>query len=202
MAAFDSVRFNSGRPLLNEITADKLNAILREIRKNRPRGERGITVRESGDATYIGLATTLNSSTSIIEPKPWDIVVDSIQNNTYTVKIHPGTISNILASNWDDEFTVIKDQLAYGVATISTDGKTINAISIGISNEPPQQQEPQKFAVQESVEYLFGLFVNGATYNVLGGSIYLYPQLRLVTSADPAAQPGESPFDLWYELAP
>jgi hypothetical protein len=204
VAQFDSIRFQPSRPLLKEVSADRLNAILSEIKKNRPRGERGITVRQAGDATYIGLAANFKGGGTSAASKPWDIYVDDAQGEegsiSYTLKVTPGTISNILADNWDDEWTVGEDELAYGVATISTDGKNITGISIAITSEAPSQQTPQKFAVDGSVEYLFGLFYNGATYNLLGESIYLYPRLRLVTSAEPAAQPGQSPFDLWYEL--
>lgn len=204
MAQFDSIRFQPSRPLLKEVSADRLNAILSEIKKNRPRGERGITVRQAGDATYIGLAASLKGGTTPISSKPWDIYVDDAQGEegsiSYTLKVTPGTISNVLADNWDDEWTVSENQLVYGVATISTDSRNITGISIAISSTSPSQQTPQKFAVDGSVEYLFGLFYNGAAYNLLAQSIYLYPRLRLVTSAEPAAAPGQSPFDLWYEL--
>jgi hypothetical protein len=207
MGQFESIKFQPKRPLLRELSADRLNAILQEIRRNKPKGERGITVRQSGDSTYIGLAAAIPVGGGAAAPrKPWDIYVEDVEGEegsiTYTLKVQPGTITNILADNWDDEWTVGEDEFAYGVATISTDGKNITGISIAITSEAPSQQTPQKFAVQESVGYLFGLFYNGATYNLLGESIFLYPRLSLVTSADPAAQPGESPFDLWYELGP
>jgi hypothetical protein len=200
MAAFDSVRFNSGRPLLSEVTADRLNAILREIRKNRPRGERGITVRESGDATYIGLATAIKQGGAIAQRNPWDIYVESSEEDTYTLKVQPATITGILPDNWDDEFEANKNDLHYGIATITTDGRAITGVTISIGTTAPAQQSPEKFAVEQSVELLFGLFFEGQSYNILKESVFLSPRLRLVTSAE-AASPGQSPFDLWYELA-
>jgi hypothetical protein len=116
--------------------------------------------------------------------------------------VQPGTISNILPSNWDEEFTANSNTLYYAIAIITTDGRDITGVSMDITTSAPTQQAPQKFGIESNVEYLFGLFFNGATFNVLGRSIFLSPRLRLVTSADPAAEPGESPFDLWYELAP
>lgn len=38
--------------------------MLSEIRKNRPKGERGITVRQTGDGTYIGLAASLSGASA------------------------------------------------------------------------------------------------------------------------------------------
>jgi hypothetical protein len=138
--------------------------------------------------------------------QPWDIYIKKAEGTEdgnpptgYILKVIAGTISNILPSNWDDEWSV-GTGLVYGIAKINTDGKSITSISIDIVGSSPSQQTPQKFGVDSSVEYLFGLFYNGATYNLLGESIYLYPRLRLVTSAEPAAAAGQSPFDLWYEL--
>jgi hypothetical protein len=61
MANFDAIRFQASRPLLKEISADRLNTVLQEIRRNKPKGERGITVRQTGDGTYIGLAASVPS---------------------------------------------------------------------------------------------------------------------------------------------
>ena len=135
--------------------------------------------------------------------KPWDIIIKKFNGDPpsgYTLKVSAGTISNILPSNWDDEWSVGTD-LVYGIAKIKTDGKNITSISIDISNSKPSQQAPKKFGIDSSIDYLFGIFEDGGSSNVLGQSIYLYPKLRLVTSADPPAAVGESPFDLWYELA-
>jgi hypothetical protein len=54
MSDFNAIRFLSGRPLLKELGADRLNTILTEIKRNKPKGERGITVRQDGTGTYIG----------------------------------------------------------------------------------------------------------------------------------------------------
>lgn len=161
-------------------------------------------MRQAGDATYIGLAASLKGGGTPIASKPWDIYVEEAEGEegsiSYALKVAPGTISNVLADNWNDEWTVSGNELAYGVATIATDGKNITGLSIAITTTAPTQQTPQKFSVEGNVQYLFGLFCQGAAYNLLGESIYLYPRLRLVTSATPAAAPGQSPFDLWYEL--
>jgi hypothetical protein len=59
MSDFAQIRFQPNRPLLRELSADRLNTILQEIKRNKPKGERGITVRQDGTGTYIGLAASL-----------------------------------------------------------------------------------------------------------------------------------------------
>jgi hypothetical protein len=47
--------FQSGRPLLSELNADKLNRILAEIKRNRPVVAAPLAARITGDGTYISL---------------------------------------------------------------------------------------------------------------------------------------------------
>jgi len=210
MSAFDSVRFTSGRPLLGEISADKLNAILAEIRKNRPRGERGITVRQAGDATYIGLAASLprGGTTTPATPQPWDIIATpdpdadpEDENPPYILRVQPGTVARMLPTNWEDEFNASSETLYYGIVSLATDGRFITGATIEIEEEAPDGQEPQKYGIENPVKLVFGLFKDGKQYNLSGGQdIAVSAVAILATSADPAAQPGESPYDIWFKL--
>lgn len=199
MSQFDSIRFQPSRPLLKEVSADRLNAILAEIKKNRPRGERGITVRQSGDATYIGLASVAGIG-SAIEPRPWDMVVVNSDEENHTVKVRPGTIAGILPSNWDDEFTCSKNELYYGKAVVTTDGRNVTSATIVIDTAEPAQQETLEFSVPGEVEFLFGLFENEGFRTTTSSNISAFPSLQIITSKDPPADPGESPYVLWYRL--
>jgi hypothetical protein len=202
MAQFDSIRFQPSRPLLKELSADRLNSIMAEIRKNRPRGERGITVRQSGDGTYIGLAATLakKGGGAPAERKPWDIYVTNLEEGTYTLKVRPGTISRMLPSNWNDEFTAAGTGLFYGIVTATTDGRTITGATISIEETAPEPSEALKFAIPEEVKFVFGIFKEGSSHNAVGGNIGVNGDIVMVASADPAALPGESPYDLYYRL--
>lgn len=93
---FDALRFQPNRPLLKEITAERLNAVLAEIKKNRPRGERGITVRQSGDATFIGLAANFDGKTAAITIRPFELqVVNASETATpdWRVRVYASTLA-------------------------------------------------------------------------------------------------------------
>lgn len=57
---FSAIRFQPQRPLLKELSADRLNSILAEIKRNKPLPGRGITVRQTGQGTCIDLATVIS----------------------------------------------------------------------------------------------------------------------------------------------
>jgi len=208
MSDFAQIRFQPNRPLLRELSADRLNTILQEIKRNKPKGERGITVRQDGTGTYIGLAAALPRGGTPTTRQPWDLIarVDpdadpEDENPPYLVRVQPGTLNGILPSNWDEEFECAGTGLHYAKAVITTDGEAITGVTIAIDTTAPTVQEPQEFAIATEVEYLFGLFAEGAVYRVIGGGhIVLLPTQWLVVSADPPAQPGELPYSIYYRL--
>jgi hypothetical protein len=211
MAQFDSIRFTPGRPLTKELGSERLNAIITEIKRNKPKGERGITVRQDGTGTYIGLAASLPRGGSASTPatrQPWDIIATpdpdadpEDENPPYILRVRPGTLNGILPANWDIEEEVAGTGLFYAKAVIATDGEAVTGVTIEIDDSPPDAQQPVEFGIASSIEYLFGLFLAGTVYRVIGaGHINLLPEQWLLASADPPASPGESPYDIYYRL--
>lgn len=192
---------------MSEITADKLNRILAEIKRNRPVVAAPLSARVTGDGTHISIKQPPGGGSTTTR-QPWDLIarVDpdanpEDENPPYLVSVQPGTLNGILPSNWDDEFTCAGTGLHYAKAVIATDGEAITGVTIQIDTTAPTVQEPQEFAIATEVQYLFGLFSEGAVYRVIGsGHITLPTRTWLVTAAAPAAAPGESPYDIYYSL--
>jgi len=202
--------FSPGRPLLSEITADKLNAILAEIKRNRPVVAYPLTARVGGDGTFISLGKLPQASGTPATIQPWDLVArvdpDADPEDAtppYLVRVRPGTANGILPSNWDEEFEYPGTGLWYAKAVIATDGEAVTGVTIVINGTAPTVQQPVEFGIATSVQYLFGLFSEGQVYRVIGaGQIVLPTRTWLVTSANPVAAPGESPYDIYYLLGP
>ena len=210
MADFGSIRFLANRPLLNEISADRLNSILQEIKRNKPLPGRGITLRQEGLGVRVDLAASISGSSTPATTSPWDLVAridpDAAPENPnppYLVRVRPGTLNGILPTNWDIEQECAATGLFYAKAVVATDGEAITGVTIVINGTAPTVQQPVEFGIAASVEYLFGLFSEGQVYRVIGaGQIVLPTRTWLVTSANPVAAPGESPYDIYYLLGP
>jgi hypothetical protein len=205
MGQFDSIRFQPGRPLTKELGSERLNAIITEIKRNKPKGERGITVRQDGTGTYIGLAASLprgGGASTPSTPQPWDLQarVDpdadpEDETPPYLIRVRPGTLNGILPTNWDIEEEVSGTALIYAKAVVATDGEAITGVTIVINGTAPTVQAPQEFGISNPVEYLFGLFLQGAVYRVIGaGHITISPKLWLTTERQTLPEPGELPF--------
>jgi hypothetical protein len=199
--------FQSGRPLLSEITADKLNRILAEIKRNRPVVAAPLSSRVTGDGTHISIKIPPGGGTPITR-QPWDLIarVDpdadpEDENPPYLVRVRPGTLNGILPTNWDEEFECAGTGLHYAKAVIATDGEAITGLTIEIDTSPPAIQAPVEFGIASTIEYLFGLFAEGAVYRVIGaGSIALSPEVWLTKEKAEAAAPGELPYEIYYSL--
>lgn len=202
--------FSAGRPLLSEVTADKLNAILAELKRNRPVVAAPLSARVCGDGTFISLLkqTQAGSGTPAIT-QPWDLIarVDpdadpEDENPPYIISVRPGTLSEFLPTNWDEEFTAQGDQDYYAVAEVSTDGKAITSVIIKFQTTPPESQQPELFAVPSTVNVVFGIFSEGVALRTVGaGNITLNPKIWFQEARTNVA-PGESLYNLYYVLAP
>ena len=208
MADFGSIRFLADRPLLSEISADRFNSILSEIKRNKPLPGRGITLRQEGNGVRVDLGASISGSSTYATTSPWDLVAqvdpDAAPENPnppYLVRVRPGTLNGILPTNWDIEEECAGTGLFYAKAVVATDGEAITGVTIEIDANPPTVQEPVEFGIAASVEYLFGLFSEGAVYRVIGaGHITLAPEVWLVKDKASAAAPGQFPYDVLYSL--
>jgi hypothetical protein len=207
MSQFDSIRFTPGRPLTKELGSERLNAIITEIKRNKPKGERGITVRQDGTGTYIGLAASLPRGTSAPATRqPWDLIarVDpdanpADENPPYLARVQPGALNGFLPTNWDDEFELAGTGLHYAKAIVATDGQAMTGVTIEIDTSAPTTQAPQEFGIVSSIEILFGLFLEGSAYRLIGpGNIAASPKLWITTERQTPPAPGEIPFSQYF----
>jgi len=203
MGDFNTIAFSGNRPLLREITAERLNLILQEIKRNKPVPGRGITTRASGNGISIDLAADLGSGNapSSVVLQPFDLLVKPAEKTGYYVKVYPGTVSGILPKNWQDVTTCNPKGLYYGKVIISTDGTAVTSVTNELSLTAPTSQAPKVFGLQTKIEYLFGLFSEGHAYRVIGdGHISLTPRVWMTKQKASAAAPGELPWEQYYQL--
>ena len=201
--------FRPRQPLDRQLGSETLNRILRELESLRITRVVNGTFKKLPGGTEIVVAPQSGGGTPATT-SPWDLLAqvdpDAAPENPnppYLVRVRPGTLNGILPTNWDIEEECAGTGLFYAKAVIATDGEAITGVTIEIDANPPTVQEPVEFGIAASVEYLFGLFSEGAVYRVIGaGQIVLPTRTWLVTSADPAASPGESPYDIYYVLGP
>jgi hypothetical protein len=195
-------QFEGGRKLTREVTAARLNQILEEIRRAKPLPGVGITTRQEVGGVRIDNIGGGGGPAAASRRQPWDIYVSKKEEDgSFKLRVQPGTLSRILPSNWDAEFEAQADTLYFGLVNVETDGRFVTSAVIDLATEVPERPEPVKEQVPPSVSILFGLFKDGKNYNLSGGGdIGARPVIELVASADPPAEAGQAPWELYYSL--
>jgi hypothetical protein len=197
--------FQGNRKLRDEVTSSRLNAILTELRRIRPVAGRGINVQQEPSGTRI---TALDSASTGGPPplQPWDIYRINTEGETgsrvWDVRIYPGTISNVLADNWDTEYTANEGTVYFGKAVVSTDGQDITGVSVAFDDQEPTFSSPAEFSTPATIEILFGLFLDGKAYRTIGAGSPVYRPTPWLTQPANGAGPGELPYTIYYTLLP
>lgn len=208
MAQFDSIRFTPGRPLTKELGSERLNAILTEIKRNKPKGERGITVRQDGTGTYIGLAASLPGSTNTYQTlHPFQISSNADPESNpkspnYLATVRPGTINTLLPASILDggglqQHEVPANSLRYVVLDASSDGEQITTAAVIVEDSAPESQTPIIFGLPTTAKFLLGLVYNSNVYQVQFTNLSVTGKQQFVTSkANPGI--GELPYEIHY----
>jgi hypothetical protein len=195
--------FRPRQPLDRQLSSDTLNRILRELESLRITRVVNGTFKKLPGGTEIVVAPQSGGTASTpATPQPWDLLArpdpdadPEDETPPYLVRVRPGTLNGILPTNWDEEFTCAAEGLHYAKAIVATDGEAITGVTIEIDTSAPSVQEPAEFGIENPVEYLFGLFLEGTVYRVIGaGHIAISPKLWLTTQKQSAPAPGELPF--------
>ena len=211
MADFDAIRFLPSRPLLRELSADRLNSILTEIKRNKPKGERGITVRQDGNQTWIGLAASLprgGGSSTPAETHPFQITSfadpeSSPESPSYLVTVRPGTLNNLLPTNILDgeslaQFELPANTLRYVVLSCAAASNALTSCEIALESSPPAAQTPLAFALPTTYEVTLGIVHNTSVYQIVTTNLSVSGKQAYITDkANPT--PGSIPYNVFLQ---
>lgn len=119
MADFNSIRFEPNRPLLREISAERLNAILQEIKRSRPLPGRGISVRQEGYGVRIDAQAQPSQPTTSVPQHPFKLssLVDP-ETEAQQIRVRYGTIDGVAPTGMslgDDPPYLLTPSTATGV---------------------------------------------------------------------------------------
>jgi hypothetical protein len=202
--------FQSGRPLLSEITADKLNRILAEIKRNRPVVAAPLSARVTGDGTHISIKQTPGgggtSTPATFHPFQITSFADPESNPespSYLVTLRPGTINNLLPTNiLDDEslatFALPANNLQYVVLSCTAASNALTSCEIALESSPPSAQTPLAFALPTTYEVTLGIVYNTSVYQIVTTNLSVGSVQACITDkANPT--PGSLPYNVFLQ---
>lgn len=133
-----------------------------------------------------------SSDTEVDAPTCWS---PSLNSDTHEITLYPGSINGLVPSNMFDTFSVSGTQ--YIVATCTTDGSQINAITLAVESSPPTPAAATSGAAPLSFKVLITIFNDDLAYNMGGCGMTFVPQESIrVDKVSPT--PGTLPYTSWY----
>jgi hypothetical protein len=196
-------KFTSGRPLLSELSAERLNGILDEIRRNKPLVEKGLSARVTGSGTYIGLCKNFNGGAA---GAPTETHPFKIASSGDSVTVQPGTINSVLPSNTFDggalrQFGVSPDTLSYVVLTASSDGSQITTAALSVETTAPPAQTPAAFGVPASAEWLLAVVYNSSVHQIIDDNLVVTGTQQFIADRDGTPEVGQLPYVAYFVWA-
>lgn len=194
---------------MSEVTADKLNAILAEIKRNRPVVVSPLTARVGGDGTYISLGKLPQGGTSTpVTNHPFQIrsfpdPEDESENPNYVFTVYPGTINNLLPTNILDgeqlaEFSLTKNSLLYVVLDCSAASNALTACTVEAETSAPELQTPLAFALPTEYQVLLGIVYNSTVYQIVKNNLSVSGRQAYITDKN-SPTPGSLPYNVFLQ---
>jgi hypothetical protein len=192
--------FRPRKALDRQLTSTTLNDIRRELESLRITRVVNGTFRKLPGGTEIVVAPQRGGGAP---PDRHPFQIASRQNpdneNQYLVTVRPGTINNVLASNWNTEETCGAEELKYVVLTASATANAIVSTSLSLEGSPPNtEQSPVKWGLPTEFKVLIGLVRGPQVWQVVFDNLSYAGVKRITTTKEPPLEIGELAYENWY----
>jgi hypothetical protein len=135
------------------------------------------------------------------KPHPFQMewIPAATQGGQPKLKVSPGLIGGVLATNWDQEFSVPLNGTFIAKFILSTNGLNIGAATIEIDSSLPAVQKILKDKLDSKIEFAFGIIKDGSitpiiTTNMPGRIVTQYQLIRA------NSKPEAPSYDYYYRF--
>lgn len=202
--ALDLPYFRTGAKFREELTAERLNKMVAAIRSLEIQPGTNVHVTRTPGGTSLRAKTFTQRSSGASSPAcPFDVSLQ-LDDSTYKVKVRPGTLNGIYATNYVESLifstttlTVAEGATSNVVLDVTTDGQAVTAYTLEMESSmtlaaPTTPLAPTNF------KWPIAHIINGTVYKTIAcGS--LFAEIRETTRvAKVPASPGDNAFDIYY----
>jgi hypothetical protein len=191
--------FRPRKALDRQLSSTTLNDIRRELESLRITRVVNGTFRKLPGGTEIVVAPQRGGGGAPLDRHPFQIA--SRQNpdneNQYLVTVRPGTINGIIAANWEDSFSVPKEDVRYIVLKCTTNGLVVTSSTLAAENASPASPAAEKWALSAGFDVLIGAVRGASVKQVVFNNLAATGVKRLTTEKS-NIEFQQLPYDNWY----
>jgi hypothetical protein len=199
--SLDLPYFQPGAKFREQLTADRLNKMVAAIRSLEIQPGSNVRVsRTTGGTTLRAGSPRARSSQARC---PFDVSV-LLDGSNYKVKVRPGTLNGLYATNYADSLSFDSTTLTVGataasnvVLSVTTDGKQITACTIEM--QPTlTAMSPTTPLAPTTFKWPLAHIASGSVYKTIGcGSLQAVVKENVRVAKTPAT-PDDNAYDIYY----
>lgn len=135
-------------------------------------------------------------------PIPFDVTFVSVgELGDLTASVVPGTVNNILGTNWATPFTISSTGTYYLVTAVVTADAQVTSHTLAMDGSAPSTFPVNMGLPPTSFDVLIGIVIDGTWYRTIGPGSISAQSLEAYRTSKAAPAPGTLPYDIWYTWA-
>lgn len=201
--ALDLPYFRPGAKFREELTAERLNKMVAAIRSLEIQPGGNVRVSRTTGGTTLKAPASRRGSSASGAVCPFDVSVQADGAN-YKVKVRPGTLNGLYATNYADCLSFDSTTLTVGstatsnvVLSVTTDGKQVTAHTIEMQASV-SAMSPTTPLAPTTFKWPIAHIINGTVYKTIGcGSLVATVRENVRVTKSPTTAE-DNAFDIYY----
>ena len=201
--ALDLPYFQPGAKFREQLTADRLNKMVAAIRSLEIQPGTNVHVSRTSGGTTLKAVVPRARGGGAAEVCPFDVSLEQNGSN-YKVKVRPGTLNGLYATNYADSLAFSSTALTVGtsatsnvVLSVTTDGKQVTAHTIEMQASLTAMSPTTPLA-PTSFKWPIAHIVSGTVYKTIGcGSLQAVVKENVRVAKTPTTS-DDNAFDIYY----
>ena len=135
-------------------------------------------------------------------PLPFDAIIGAGSDSSHVgVTVYPGTVNNLLPSNYTISADLSNTLTYYLTATVSATSGQVTGSVLSFDSSAPDAIPVNIGAPPASVVILLGMIVNGKWFRTIGSGSVTMRSVEVYRTSKTSPSPGTLPWDIYYTWA-
>ena len=201
--ALDLPYFQPGAKFREQLTAERLNKIVAAVRSLEIQPGTNVHVSRTTGGTTLRATIPRTRGGGAVTPCPFDVSLEQAESS-YKVKVLPGTLNGLYATNYANSLSFGSTDLTVGatatsnvVLSVTTDGKQVTAHTIEMQASLTAMSPTTPLA-PTSFKWPIAHIVSGTVYKTIGcGSLQALVKENVRVAKAPTT-PSDNAYDIYY----
>lgn len=204
--AMDLPYFRTGAKFREELTAERLNKMVAAIRSLEIQPGANVRVSRTTGGTTLKASIPRARAGGAANACPFDVSTQLDEGN-YKIKVRPGTLNGLYATNYADSLSFDSTTLSVGdtatsnvVLSVTTDGKQVTSHTLEMQASLTAMSPTTPLA-PTTFKWPIAHIINGAVYKTIGcGSLQAVVKENVRVAKSPTTAE-DNAFDIYYYWA-